>query len=314
MNFQPESLRERLSPFPSSVPEAADFQGYRHFYKIDFEQKIGSIESDIGIIFVDGFDIVVHSFTPHHAVGTVFIVHGYYDHVGEYKHLIQFFLKQQYAVVVFDLPGHGLSSGDRVSISSFEQYQHVWRKVIDVSENMPKPWHVVAQSTGAAIVSEYLLTETHNKNTIPFFGVTYYAPLVRPVNWLWKSHLHMMVHPFCNNLERKFTDSSNDKDFLSFRLQDPLQSRSLSLNWVHALKRWIPHFEQMKPIEFPMLIIQGRADKTVDWQHNIPVLQRLFKAVNVVYMDDVKHHVANEAARYRKNVFDQTLRYFKAVV
>lgn len=309
LSFQPETLRAGLADFPVSVSRAPDLNAYRHYYRIDFEQQIPALKVDLGKIKVNDFEIVLHHYLPSQAKGTVFIVHGYYDHVGVYRHLIQFLIRHGYAVVVFDLPGHGLSSGDRASIESFDQYQQVWKRVIEASKGLPEPWHAVAQSTGAAIVSEFILTATQQGLLNPFQRAVFYAPLVRPVNWVWKSHLHSMVHPFVSSMARTFSDSSNDKGFLAFRLQDPLQSRNLSLCWVNALKRWIPHFEDMESIEFPLLIIQGKADETVDWKYNIPVLQRLFKDVNVIYMDEVKHHVANEIPRFRKNAFDQTLNY-----
>ena len=49
--------------------------------------------------------------------GTVFVLHGYYDHGGLYGTLLRYLLHKGYGVVLFDLPGHGLSSGDRAAIS-----------------------------------------------------------------------------------------------------------------------------------------------------------------------------------------------------
>jgi alpha-beta hydrolase superfamily lysophospholipase len=61
--------------------------------------------------------------------GTVFVLHGYYDHGGLYGKLLRYLLHKGYGVVLFDLPGHGLSSGDRAAITSFTQYTDVLEAV-----------------------------------------------------------------------------------------------------------------------------------------------------------------------------------------
>jgi hypothetical protein len=61
---------------------------------------------------------------------TVIIVHGYLDHSGLYGRLIRWSLEQNYNVICFDLPGHGLSSGEPANIDSFATYTHIFRQVI----------------------------------------------------------------------------------------------------------------------------------------------------------------------------------------
>ncbi len=58
-------------------------------------------------------------------VATMFMFHGFYDHMGLYRHVVDWALDQGFVVIACDLPGHGLSSGARASIDDFAVYQEV---------------------------------------------------------------------------------------------------------------------------------------------------------------------------------------------
>ena len=118
------------------------------------------------------------------------------------------------------------------------------------------------------------------------------------------------ISPFTRFVKRKFSPSSNDDDFLEFvSKKDPLQPRFLSANWVGALKQWIPYLERHQPVQFPILVIQGKSDQTVDWRHNLPILQKLFAPAEIQYLPKVRHHVVNELELYRKDVFSRIVNY-----
>ena len=120
LKFIPVELRQNLPSFTfeTRLPISPAAQRYRRFYGIDFEKQFNDLKVYFGKTHVAGFDVVVHGYVPKHPKGTVFMVHGYYDHVAIYKHLIKALIRNRYAVVAFDLPGHGLSSGSRAAISS----------------------------------------------------------------------------------------------------------------------------------------------------------------------------------------------------
>ena len=60
--------------------------------------------------------------------GTVFILHGYFDHVGLYTQLIDRCLGAGFDVLAYDQPGHGLSSGTLTAIGSFGSTRPYCRK------------------------------------------------------------------------------------------------------------------------------------------------------------------------------------------
>lgn len=305
--FTPEALRSALPPFSFGTPLTRDalFQAYRSYYHLNFEHQIPGLKVQAGQVHVGGFDIVVQCFVPAMPRATVLLVHGYYDHVGIFDHVIDALLQRDFAVLTFDLPGHGLSSGPRATIYNFHQYQPVLQKLVRLAQGqLPKPWHFVAQSTGAAIVSEYLLNFTDLPERLPFTSAVLMAPLVRPVNWWLNRRLHAVMAPWKDYVPRKYKKSSSDPAFLRFTLDaDPLQPRFLSSKWVGALKQWIPFIERHAPLRFPVLMIQGEDDRTVDWRHNTAVLKSKFLPSEVYVVPAMRHQVVNEAAGFRAQVF-----------
>ena len=135
--------------------------------------------------------------------------------------LIDYCLRQQLNVIAFDLPGHGLSSGEQATIRDFQEYDAVFSGLMDqVTENMDEgpASNLVAfgQSTGGAILINYLLKRGFTVNDCPFKDVILLAPLVRPVGWRKGIIFHPVVSLFMKQMKRKHGDSSSDEEFLDF--------------------------------------------------------------------------------------------------
>lgn len=300
LKWCPEQIQSQLLPLSISttadLPEAV--KEYKQYYGLDFENRYQSVDYKIGKLELAGFTISSQLFQVPDAKGTVLIVHGYYDHVGLYRHIIQHCLDQGFNVFAFDLPGHGLSSGELASIQSFRQYDDVFSSMVQwLQENIDSPIVVMGQSTGGAIIINYLLTRGLNRSTSPFAKIYLLAPLVRPVNWIASKYFYYLARPFVKQLRREFAQNSHDREFLSFISQrDPLQPLFLKTQWVGALKKWIRFIEAAKPVDLDIHIIQGTEDGTVDYRHNMLVLEKKFSGFNVTFVEQGRHHLANEEA------------------
>ena len=99
--------------------------------------------------------VVVHSWLPERASGTVFLVHGYYNQCGVWSEHIRRFVSKGLAVVAFDLPGQGLSDGARMDVDSVGSYVGYLRAIEDsMRRTAPRPWSLVGHSLGGAIALE----------------------------------------------------------------------------------------------------------------------------------------------------------------
>ncbi|AZD05108.1 alpha/beta hydrolase [Pseudomonas chlororaphis] len=296
--FDPDLLRASLRPLAEAQPLSAQAQAYQRFYGLDLPVKRG-----LGRFAVDGFEVVGQVWWPEQPVATLFLLHGFYDHMGLYRHVIEWALQRQWVVIACDLPGHGLSSGERASIDDFAVYQAVLQGLFDEARSLdlPQPWHLCGQSTGGAIVIDHLLNQGTQS---PAQGqVILLSPLVRPRAWGWSKLSYYMLRPFVKGIARRFSENSTDPDFLPFLQRDPLQPLRLPTAWVGALAQWIKRIELAPRSSRQPLIVQGQADMTVDWQHNLQVIRQKFQQPQVLMLPEARHHLANEAACIRQEYF-----------
>ncbi len=299
--FSPEAIRAQWQPLawrePTPPPEAA--HEYTRFYGLNLVESGEAQRHDFGWFEAAGEHIAVQVFHPAEPRGTTLLCHGYLDHAGLYTHLIRDLLALGQVVVIHDLPGHGLSTGDEVAIDSFLDYVAVLRTCFaHMRGHLPEPWHLVAQSTGGAVAMDWMLYP-RDDDPEPA-SVTLLAPLVLPVGWRWGRLAHTLVRPFRDYVKRVFTSNSNDPDFVDFlEYRDPLQSRWISVRWVEALRQWLPRFRAAPPSRYSPRILQGDQDGTVDWKHNLPAIRARFRDPEIHMIPGAGHHLANETPKYR---------------
>lgn len=303
MIWDRDKLLMELVPYsPKARPSTPELQKYCDFYKINYAED-SKVTHAIGWIDAGDFRVSLQTFKRRSAKGTVLLVHGYFDHAGLYGKLIRYLLDQGFSVAIYDLPGHGLSTGVRTVITHFQQYQSVLRAVLDqVTATLPGTMHAVAQSTGAAITMDYLSQVSDAECVID--KAVLLAPLVRIAEWKKVNTIYGLVNPLLKRWPRSFSVNSSDLKFVDFlKTKDPLQSRWLSVSWVGAMLEWVKDIETRPSCNRPVTIVQGELDTTVDWRYNRSVINRLFKQVRTVYVQDGRHHMVNESPAIREQVF-----------
>ncbi len=264
----------------------------------------------VGYVDARDFRLWTQIWSPAEPVGTAFVVHGYFDHLGLYRHLLERLLERHWRVVLWDLPGHGLSSGARASIKDFDDYGGCLEALqthLQQEELAPRPWLGVGQSTGAAILATDALTRGEDSR---WAGLALLAPLVRPWGWRQTSWLHLLAGPFINSVPRRFRPNSTDAEFAAFlRDNDPLQANRVAVDWVSAMRRWMPRLLALPPNPVRTLILQGEQDLTVDWEWNLGVLAHKFPSAEIHRHPEARHHLVNEAEPIRRALFESLDRF-----
>ena len=230
------------------------------------------------------------------------------DHVGICNHQIHALLAAGYNVLCFDLPGHGLSSGDQAGIDSFADYVEVLAELVrHASNHLPPPHFVVAQSTGCSIAMDFLMHNDHHIEKLVLL-----APLVIPKKWRWiKCQLHVLGK-FISRVPRKFVKNSADEQFLHWlKHEDPLQTRWIKSSWVRALYQWQNHFSHSPCSDLDTLIIQGDNDQTVDWRYNLPQIEKKFTQSQRFIVGGANHHLMKEDEMYRQVVFAEIIDFLQ---
>lgn len=289
------ALRDSLPPFAGVGLVPAQLQDYCRSYGLDFEARLPRVHHRIGTVTSGAFTLAVQCWLQPGASSNLLLVHGYFDHAGLYARLIEFGLLNNCNVLIFDLPGHGLSSGEPAVIEDFGDYALAVSAVLKAARLSPDlPLWVMAQSTGCAALVEYA-----RRGPWPFAATVLLAPLLYPRGWRTGRVLHALVRPFKTSLKRTFAANSSDPQFLDFLRRDPLQSQRLSLQWVSALKRWLADLQLADLGVGPALIVQGDADQTVEWRYNIRAYCELFPHGHIEMLPGARHQLANEAAKIR---------------
>lgn len=302
------------SSFELGAAASQDYAAYKQYYGLNFsglDLELKPTRSSIGTFCSGAHELVCQHFLPSTRPPrkTVFLLHGYFDHAGLYRHLIEHLLKRDIAVIIFDLPGHGLSSGATASISSFHEYSAAFVECLTLAkqQQVASPWIAIGQSTGSAIIMDALLEkrlETGVANDYSLQDFILLGPLLRPRQWLRSKVLFSLSRWFAASNPRKFSKNSHDAEFLEFlKSKDGLQSRILPRDWVLAMMDYINRFEASPRHEQSLQIIQGRGDGTVEWEKNIPKILEKFPGSKVHWVNEARHHLVNESIPYREQVF-----------
>ena len=287
---------QALSPSPAQ-------QDYFEYYGLD----IASAKHHFGQVMLEGHALAVHVYRVERSRGSVVLVHGYYDHAGIVAKAIKGLLVEGYNVLVYDLPGHGLSDGTAATVDDFNEYSRVLRAVVTQTQmRLPEPYYIVAHSLSAGIVIDALL-----QGPIPGVDrVVLLAPLIRPAHWRLVRLSLFLFGPWTDGFSRVFRDNSSDPAFLAFMRADPLQAHEVPTQWLRALRTWERHMQNRGVSDVPIVVLQGEQDAVVDWHYNLAYIAEHFPQAKIVRIAEAKHQLFNETTVLR----DQVLCHIEAAL
>lgn len=286
------------------------FSAYRQVYALN---ETHLRVRGLGKVTMAGRDLAVQYFLPELPKATLVLVHGLYDHLGIYQNAIEFGLAQGFAVVGFDLPGHGLSAGDPVSIDSFDEYADdlagLLQKIQQLPSLFPTPLYGLGQSTGGSILLNHLWR--HPDTSSLFDKQVLMAPLILPRGWALGRFTYALAKRRFTYVKRGLSSSSHNKEMLDFiNYRDPLQSHVLSIKWLGAMKAFYEVFATFTPQKTPVLVVQGTKDRTLNWRYNMKRLVEKLPAAQIHYIPGADHQLVNESDTYRIAAFDAVQSYF----
>ena len=297
--------RSALPPLADGAPPTGDLMPFTLFYGHDFSGDFPDIDYAAGLVESGPYRLAAHRWQRPGARANLLIVHGYMDHTGLFGNLVRFGLDQHFNVLIFDLPGHGLSTGAVASIDDFADYGAAIAAVMGAAD-LPDsvPWRALAQSTGGAALVEFA-----RRHSWPFQRTALLAPLLRPAGWRQMRLARRLMAPFVQDVPRRLSVNTGNADFLDFQRDDPLLTRRIPLAWIAALERWLRGLVIEDLGVGPVLLVQGDNDGTVDWRWNLPRYRELFPGSEVFMVPGAGHQLANETemqrARYLAAVSDQ---------
>jgi acylglycerol lipase len=103
----------------------------------------------------DGTELLTRSWIPETPKATILLVHGLGEHCARWDHVGSYLADRGYAVIAFDLRGHGESGGPKVHVDSFDTLVADVAAVADLVDP-DVPWVLYAHSLGGLVGTLYL--------------------------------------------------------------------------------------------------------------------------------------------------------------
>ena len=260
-----------------------------------------------GLCDIGSWRLAVQRFTPPRPRARVLLIHGYLDHAAVWRYVVAALLAKDCEVVLCDLPGHGLSSGQRAAIDDFVEYRRVIRAVLEFCQDEcepPLPLSAVGHSTGAGVLADLLLGGPGAPALPELAHVVLLAPLCRSAHWELGQWGAKVAGRFVDSLPRRYVDNSSLSGYAEWVRRDPLQYGQLPLCWPLAMGRWYDDLHQRDPAPASLrpLLIQGDADSVVDWEYNLPFFMGKFPGLETRMVSGAKHQLMNEQDALRADV------------
>ncbi len=201
------------------------------------------------------------------ARGIVVLVHGLGEHSDRYPHLVEALVEAGYALVTYDLRGHGRSGGRKGHIDAFDQFRSDVDLALEVSHALVpgKPVFLYGHSLGSVIALDYVLEGGDGLEGIILSGTAVDASQVAPA---WQvailKALSRLWPTFSLTVALPGELLSRYPELCSAYNSDPLvhwtRSARLATEGLSAVERVRNHAEDLHT---PALFIHGEEDPIV---------------------------------------------------
>ena len=199
------------------------------------------------------------------------IVHGFGEHSGRYKNVVDHFVPAGYAVYSFDLRGHGRSPGQRGHVNSWAEYRGDVRAFVNwVAEQQPNvPLVLLGHSMGGLIVLDYTLHHPQGLVAVvasaPLLGLVGVSPILVKVGQLVSK-----IRPtFSMDAGLDIHGISRDSTVVQAYQADPLVHGLISVRLGAEMNRIMAQTKaQAADFQPPLLIIHGDADRLTSHQES----------------------------------------------
>ncbi|MFL6245046.1 MAG: alpha/beta hydrolase [Thermoanaerobaculia bacterium] len=267
----------------------------------------------------DGLSLAVEHREVASARARLVLVHGYAEHRGRYRALLDQLTAGGVACHLFDLRGHGESDGPRGHVDRFDDYLDDLQRVIGTVPAGNTPLLLLAHSLGSLIALSYVRKHPHAFDGIavssPFLGPAFAVPAAR----LMLARVASVIAPtlrFDSGLSPEWV--SRDPDIVAAYAADPHVFSTTTPRWfveVSAAQREL--IEHANEITTPALFLVAGSDRIADHR----IAHQLFARLGTPESDkelhaypDLYHEVFNEIAEGRAEVIRHLLSWIDSRV
>ena len=229
--------------------------------------------------------------------GSIALVHGHGEHSGRYKQLADFYTKNGFSVISFDLFGHGKSGGQRGHLPEDNAYLSSIDNLLDYASTQYSnlPVFLRGHSLGGELVLWYAIDRKPMIN-----GIISTAPLlasydpVSPLKLFLARTMNNIYPAFSMKSEINIEALSKDKSVVTNYISDPLVYDMISarLGWTILEKgKWL--IDHAKEFPLPLLLMVGTSERIVD-RSSIDKFVKQVPDIDYKIWDGLYHELHNE--------------------
>jgi alpha-beta hydrolase superfamily lysophospholipase len=196
------------------------------------------------------------------------VVHGYGDHGGRYVWFGEEMAARGYAVYVYDLRGHGQSSGRRGQVKLFDEYLDDTAAYLDEVRRLQPdvPLFLLGHSLGGLICTRFAEERAPEVRGLilssPFLQLAEAVPPARVA--AAKAMARVWPHHDIGNTVRA-AQLSHDQSVVEAYVTDPLVHHVAPARWAAAtLAAQDAAMGAAEAISLPLLVLYGSEDMVVD--------------------------------------------------
>ena len=229
---------------------------------------------------------------------SIMLVHGIGEHVVRYDHVAAALTQAGYAMLGFDLCGHGKSGGPRGHITSYEALMNDIATFSGlVAERYPGIHRFIyGHSLGGGLVLNYVLRRTPDLNgaivTGPMLKLAFDPPAVQVT---LGRLMNGLVPGFTQHSKLKTAALSHDPAVVSAYENDPLVHDKISARlFVEMVEKGQWALDHAAEFPIPLLLMHGSADLLTSAKASREFAEKAGDKVTLKIWDGLYHEIHNE--------------------
>ena len=266
--------------------------------------------------------------------GTVFLMPGITGYIERSGRTATKLIKQGFTTFAIDWRGHGLS--DAISENakaahavSFLDYQNDVTAMVAAAEelDLPKPWHLLANSMGACIGLRAIIEGMPISSSIfvtPMWGIKMSAIqrcAAWPISWIFQilgkgqnyapgynDQPYVLKTDFLNNNLTSSPETYKHLRKLAKSLDD-MQRGGPSMGWLHQGLLECRRLSKLPHPQTPSLVLRSSSDDIID-NAAIDARMESWSAGNLEIIQDSKHDMLMEIPNISDSVISKACNHF----
>ena len=263
---------------------------------------------------MDGLELHEQSWAPSSKPrAIVCLVHGLGEHGGRYSHVAEAFNKAGYALITFDLRGHGQSGGRRGHARNYTVLMDdIFQLLETAKEQYPGlPVFLYGHSLGGNLVIHYAL-----RRLPKLAGIIASSPLFRTAVKppAWKISLLRAMYGLWPSLTvssgLKEASMSRDSKVVQAHQDDPLGHKRVSARLaIDMLRNGEWNMMHAADLPCPLLLMHGKADRVTSARATREFALRVGDSCTFKLWEGLFHELHNEPEQ--REVFEYVLDWLK---